>query len=144
MSMVTNSTGQVAAVGVGAVGANLGAFATMLLAPGLAVTEPPGQGARMQTFSVQAHPSVFTGLVTLQVRSGPRRFVSLRVYDRSGRLARNLGNMLTSSGAVDWDGRDDGGRHVGSGVYFVRAESFAPSAGNADKRSTAVVKITKL
>ena len=139
MSVAANSTGRVAAAG-----GKLGALATMLLAPRLAITEPPDQRTRKQALSVQACPSVFADLVHLQVRSEPSRFVSLRVFDRSGRLVRNLGDMVASSGVVDWDGRDEGGRPIGSGVYFVRVESFAPGAGNADKRSTAVVKVTKV
>jgi hypothetical protein len=46
--------------------------------------------------------------------------VNLRVFDASGVLVRTLVNDEQSSGAYSavWDGRDDRGRTVASGVYF--------------------------
>jgi hypothetical protein len=48
--------------------------------------------------------------------------VTLRIYDVSGRLCRTLANGVVSAGekSVTWNGRDDHGRHVTSGVYFYR------------------------
>ena len=52
--------------------------------------------------------------------SGP---VSLAVYDVEGRRVRTLfeGEPTDHGMKVRWDGRDDNGREVGSGVYFCRA-----------------------
>jgi hypothetical protein len=51
--------------------------------------------------------------------------VSLRVYDLSGRLVATLADETMSPGAhaVSWNGRDDAGVHVGSGIYFYRLEA---------------------
>jgi hypothetical protein len=50
-------------------------------------------------------------------QSGP---VELKVYAVSGRLVRTLveGRRAAGSHSVRWDGRDDAGRKVSSGVYF--------------------------
>jgi hypothetical protein len=51
--------------------------------------------------------------------------ISLAIYDASGRLVRTLADGLQTAGSkrVLWDGRDDGGRAVGSGVYYCRLEA---------------------
>ena len=48
--------------------------------------------------------------------------VYLGVFDISGRLVRTLVNRLMPSGAhsQEWDGRDNHGRSVASGIYFYR------------------------
>jgi len=47
---------------------------------------------------------------------------SLAVYDISGRLVRDLSSGPVSGGshAVTWNGRDDAGRDVAAGIYFVQ------------------------
>jgi len=56
--------------------------------------------------------------------SAPGR-VTLMVFDAGGRLVRTLVDGNVDAGAHDalWDGRDNAGRSVGSGVYFYRIES---------------------
>ena len=51
--------------------------------------------------------------------------VSLKIFDVSGRLVRELVGQPMDAGrhAVLWDGRDGGGRRVSSGVYFYRFET---------------------
>ena len=46
----------------------------------------------------------------------------LRVYDVAGRLVRTLAaeNLPVGSYVRAWDGRDDGGREAGAGIYFVK------------------------
>jgi hypothetical protein len=48
--------------------------------------------------------------------------VDLSIYDVTGRLVRRLVNGPHDRGrfTVEWDGRDDGGARVASGVYFYR------------------------
>jgi hypothetical protein len=57
--------------------------------------------------------------------------VTLRIYDASGRLVRTLVDGHEPSGArgVSWDGRDDQGRPLASGIYFYRltAPTFSES-----------------
>jgi hypothetical protein len=50
---------------------------------------------------------------------------SLRLFTADGRLARTLFDGPAPAGArrIDWDGRDDAGRRLPSGVYFCRLEA---------------------
>jgi len=52
--------------------------------------------------------------------------VALRVYDLSGRLVRTLTDaepVAAGRHTTPWDGQDDAGRDVASGVYFYRLET---------------------
>jgi hypothetical protein len=51
--------------------------------------------------------------------------VTLRLYDVTGRLIRTLANdyHTPGEGIVTWDGKDEGGNPVASGVYFYRLQA---------------------
>jgi hypothetical protein len=51
--------------------------------------------------------------------------VCIAIYDVTGRLVRTLLDAKPPVGAheVTWDGRDDTGQGLGSGMYFVRLTS---------------------
>ena len=51
--------------------------------------------------------------------------VTFRVYDVQGKLVRTLVDGMQTGGrkSVTWDGRNDRGRSVSSGVYFYRLQS---------------------
>lgn len=53
---------------------------------------------------------------------GDRVSVSLRVYDLQGRHVRSLvsGSLPAARHDVIWDGRDDAGLRVSTGVYLYR------------------------
>jgi hypothetical protein len=72
-----------------------------------------------------AHPNPFnpqTRVVFDLPRGGPAR---LTVHDVQGRLLRTLCSGQRDAGrhSVTWDGRDDRGRSLASGVYVVRVAS---------------------
>ena len=50
--------------------------------------------------------------------------VTVRIYDIRGRVVRTLrdGGLRAGAHEIVWDGRDNGGASVGSGIYFCRAE----------------------
>jgi subtilisin-like proprotein convertase family protein len=68
------------------------------------------------------YPNPFNPRTTIRFDLPRTLDVSLRVYDVSGRLVRTLVDevMPAASHDVAWDGLDDGGRHVASGVYYYR------------------------
>ncbi|MGB3341797.1 MAG: FlgD immunoglobulin-like domain containing protein, partial [bacterium] len=51
--------------------------------------------------------------------------ISLRIYDAAGRLVRTMASGKCEPGYYTrvWDVRDDLGRRVPAGVYFVRFEA---------------------
>lgn len=60
------------------------------------------------------------------------------IYDASGRLVRRVadGRYPAGSHTASWDGRDDQGSPVPSGVYFLRVAS----AGQVEQRNLVVLK----
>ncbi len=56
------------------------------------------------------------------------RFARLAVHDASGRRIRVLADGRLGPGVtrLTWDGRDDRGRRVGSGIYWLTGETSDP------------------
>ena len=54
-----------------------------------------------------------------------RAAVVLKVYDVTGRMVRTLVDRVEGAGykSVAWNGKDDSGRIVGSGIYWYRFEA---------------------
>lgn len=67
-------------------------------------------------------PNPFNPEATIRYDVARRARVSLRIYDVSGRLVRTLVDGRRDAGRYDatWDGTDDRGHRVASGVYFCR------------------------
>jgi len=67
-------------------------------------------------------PNPFRTNTTIAYALPNREHVSIRVYDINGRVVRTLVNEVKAAKAhaVSWDGRDNRGRSVASGVYFIR------------------------
>ena len=68
------------------------------------------------------YPNPFNPVTKIQFTLGQSAQVSLRVFDVQGRTVRTLLNSYLSSGprVISWDGRDDRGRLLPSGTYFLR------------------------
>ena len=77
-------------------------------------------------------PSVFRSRARVVVSLRSAGSVRLRVFDRSGRLVRTLLDMRSGPGMVttQWNGSDDGGRHLSAGVYLCRLELDGRAAAN--------------
>jgi hypothetical protein len=95
------------------------------------ITTPPFEFALYQNAPNPFNPSTRIDF-TLDM-AGP---VSLRIYDISGRLVRSLvdGHRSVKSYTEEWDGRDDLGNEVASGIYFVQL-----TAGNKTLTRKAVL-----
>ena len=72
-----------------------------------------------------ASPNPFNPVTTLTYGVPRDASVRLAVYSVAGRLVRTLVDGEVGAGyrTVVWDGRDDRGVEVGSGVYFCRMEA---------------------
>jgi len=79
---------------------------------------PSVAGLRLE----QNHPNPFNPVTRIDYTVDQESAVYLAVYDISGKLVRTLVNRRMRSGthSQEWDGRDDGGRAVASGIYFYR------------------------
>ena len=86
-----------------------------------------GGGAGVSAF---ARPNPFNPATKVEYsikRDGP---VSVRIYSIDGRLVKTLieGPSTAGSHEVPWDGRDNAGNPVRSGMYFVKTTSGGESA----------------
>jgi uncharacterized repeat protein (TIGR01451 family) len=78
---------------------------------------------------VAPNPFVAPAGTTLSLLVPSAGSASLAVYDVAGRTVRVLhrGPLGAGLSAFSWNGRDESGRDVAAGVYFVRAQSAAAS-----------------
>jgi len=70
------------------------------------------------------YPNPFNPATRIQFTLDRDAQVSLRVFDVQGRAVRTLLNSYLAAGnrVVSWDGRDDRGRALPSGTYFLRLQ----------------------
>ncbi len=75
------------------------------------------------------YPNPFNPKTTLPFSLAAPAAVRLAIYDVTGRLQRTLVDGLLPAGEhwVNWDGRDEAGSELASGVYFSRFEAGAVS-----------------
>ena len=68
------------------------------------------------------YPNPFNPSTTIRYALPEAQVVRVEIYDVEGRLIRSLVNRFESDGMhfVPWQGRDNAGRTVASGIYFVR------------------------
>lgn len=69
-----------------------------------------------------AQPNPFAGVTTLSYTLARGGEVALGIYTVDGRRVRTLASGAREPGVyrVSWDGRDEAGRQIGSGVYFAK------------------------
>ncbi len=88
------------------------------------VTAPDGLPA--SAAGARVAPNPFMGRTRVEFALPAPDRVRLAIHDMSGRLVRTLRNGETLAAgrhAVAWDGRDENGRDMASGVYFARIEA---------------------
>ncbi|HEU4723674.1 MAG TPA: FlgD immunoglobulin-like domain containing protein [Candidatus Eisenbacteria bacterium] len=73
----------------------------------------------------QNRPNPFNPFTLIEFDLPTECRVGIRVFDSSGRLVRTLLDEVRPAGASEaiWDGRDDHGAPVASGVYFYEARA---------------------
>jgi hypothetical protein len=69
-----------------------------------------------------ANPNPFVTRTRIAFEVGSRTHTKVSVYDASGRTVSTLVDHVRDPGryVIDWDGTDETGRSLGSGIYFVR------------------------
>ena len=82
----------------------------------------PGSGVPAATRLLPAWPNPFNPATRIPFELAAGGRIELKLFDVSGRPVRTLfeGRSEAGTHSVPWDGRDDSGRPVASGVYFCR------------------------
>jgi len=73
----------------------------------------------------QNRPNPFNPTTTIEFSLAKRGKVDLKVYDTAGRVVRTLESGVRNAGVhtVVWDGRNNQGQDVSSGIYFYRVQA---------------------
>lgn len=73
----------------------------------------------------QNYPNPFNPNTTIRYALPSKQAVALRIYNTAGQLVRTLVDEQQDAGFkhVEWDGRNDRGTAVSSGIYFYRLEA---------------------
>ena len=98
-----------------------GTFTATIGAPRVA-----GGGNAKGTFKSKAKPNPLNPKTDLTFSLPTAAHVRVSVFDARGRLVKTLldGNRPAGENVVPWDGTDDRGGHVSSGVFFFRLEAL--------------------
>ncbi|MEW6753607.1 MAG: FlgD immunoglobulin-like domain containing protein [Candidatus Latescibacterota bacterium] len=90
--------------------------------PATAVVEAPSAARPAGIWLEPAYPSPFNGSTVIRYALPQAQAVDLAVFDVAGQRVATLAAGVRDAGrhAVTWDGRDDGGRLVATGVYLFR------------------------
>jgi flagellar hook assembly protein FlgD len=89
------------------------------------VTATPDAPPAANSALAANYPNPFNPSTTIAFRVGQAGPVRLVVHDAAGRVVRTLvdESLSTAAYTIEWNGRDDTGRGVGSGVYFYRLDT---------------------
>jgi hypothetical protein len=89
-----------------------------------AATQTDTPGSRRLVVE-QNHPNPFNPSTTIRFTAPTRGEVSVRVYNLKGQLVRTLFDQVVEGGvatSVKWDGKDELGTAVSSGVYLYQVK----------------------
>jgi uncharacterized Zn ribbon protein len=88
------------------------------------VTESPKPEIPQSSILHQNYPNPFNARTKLQYQVPEDAYVSLRIYNILGQEVITLVDRRQRAGdyIITWDGRDDGGLDVASGIYFCRLQ----------------------
>jgi hypothetical protein len=103
------------------VGPKLNAFRAVSSTPTAVASGPRAPAPAV----VAAAPNPITGSGEIRFALPAAGRARLLLFDAAGRRVRELADAVFGAGphAARWDGRDDRGHPVASGVYFARLES---------------------
>jgi TolB protein len=103
--------------------------------------EVGGGGGLPKAFEIsQNYPNPFNPSTTIEYQLLEDTKIVLKIYDIRGREVRTLVDREQTAGtkAVVWDGRDNSGRSVGSGVYIYRIRTDLPDLEQQSRKMVVV------
>jgi hypothetical protein len=79
----------------------------------------------LKSCAIAIFPNPFKEKLNIRYQTTDNNKVNLKIYDVTGRLVRSF-NHLTNSpiSQITWDSKNENGRVVAQGVYFVRIENL--------------------
>jgi glucose/arabinose dehydrogenase len=89
-------------------------------------TSGPGPGPPVNAFQLSsARPNPFRESTQFILQLPHPANVKVTLHDSSGRMVRKIEDRFRSSGVHSyvWDGKDDRGNKVSSGIYYIRADA---------------------
>lgn len=77
--------------------------------------------------NLEIYPNPFVATTNIQWNSLSPSKIAIKIYDQSGRLVRWLLKAQNTSNcsSVGWDGKDNYGKVINPGIYFVRFSAGA-------------------
>jgi len=98
------------------------------------LTEPPQRGGILSQYTTeiptiyslsQNYPNPFTSTTVIMYSLPQKDWVKIQVYDVTGRVVKKFINSIQEPGyyKIKWDGKDNFGRPLGTGVYFYRIKT---------------------
>ena len=89
----------------------------------------------------QKHPNSFNPSTTIEFQLPNQGKVEISIYNSLGQLIRVFDSKNYSAGAhsIEWDGRDDLGNEVVSGIYFYNLK-----AGDSDQNGAGFSETRKM
>jgi len=99
--------------------------------PDVGATEARRRPNALNARLLQNRPNPFQSITAVRFQVPGPTHVSLKVYDVSGRTVGTLVDGTRTAGLheVVWDGKDDGGRNLATGVYFYRLQACPERSG---------------
>ncbi len=91
----------------------------------LSVEAGPGPNEIPQEFQLNVYPNPFKGYATFHVEIRKRESLQIKVFNLLGQSVRNLfdGKLSVGNHFYLWDGKNDLGRDLARGVYFIRLQT---------------------
>jgi hypothetical protein len=98
----------------------------VLLYFGLQPAWPPPGVPEADDFVVKQYPNPFNPSTRIEYRLPRNAELTIKIYDLRGQVVRTLVDQVMPAGAghVTWDGRDEAGGQVASGVYFCETRAL--------------------
>ncbi len=86
----------------------------------------------------QNYPNPFNSSTTITFLLSKQSHVEISIFNSLGQIIRNLKSDNNSAGthSIEWDGRDDFGEDVVSGIYFYNLKASDPAHSMADFSET--------
>ena len=97
-----------------------------VIVQGVGVEEDSQTGTPSSKFEIlQNRPNPFRGSTNIRYSLAERSPVKIEVFDLVGRRVRTLVNSHQQAGQkqVEWNGEDDLGQPLNTGIYFIRYET---------------------